>query len=63
MNQKQLLDKRIENLEKDRGTALQSEKDKYDQRFKDAYGLTPEEYQAQEAARICILNALSILSN
>ena len=52
LNQKQLLDKRIENLEKDRGEALQAEKDKYDQRFKDAYGLTPEEYQAQEAARV-----------
>jgi hypothetical protein len=52
LNQKQLLDKRIENLEKDRGEALKAEKDKYDQRFKDAYGLTPEEYQAQEAARV-----------
>ena len=52
LNQKQLLDKRIENLEKDRGEALQAEKDKYDQRFKDAYGLTPDEYAAQEAARV-----------
>lgn len=52
LTQKQLLDKRIENLEKDRGEALQKEQDKYVQRFKDAYGLTPDEYAAQEAARV-----------
>jgi hypothetical protein len=52
LSQKQLLDKRIESLENDRGEALQKEFDKYVEAFKKRYGLTPEEYEAQESARV-----------
>jgi hypothetical protein len=52
LSQKQVLDKRIENFEKDRAAALGEEKEKYEQKFKDTYGLTIAEYQAQESTRI-----------
>ena len=52
LSQKQVLDKRIENFEKDRAAALAEEKEKYEQKFKDTYGLTIAEYQAQESTRI-----------
>lgn len=52
LNQKQLLDKRIQNLENDRDDLLKKEKDKYDENFKKVNGLTPDEYEAQEKARI-----------
>ena len=52
LSQKQVLDKRIENFEKDRAAALAEEKEKYEQKFKDTYGLTIAEYQAQESSRI-----------
>jgi hypothetical protein len=52
LSQKQVLDKRIENFEKDRASALAEEKEKYEQKFKDTYGLTIAEYQAQESTRI-----------
>jgi hypothetical protein len=43
LTQKQLLDKRIENLNNDRSEALQKEKDKYDEKFRAKYGFTQEE--------------------
>ena len=52
LTQKQLLDKRIENLENDRSDALQKEKDKYDEKFRARYGFTQEEYERQESERI-----------
>ena len=52
LTQKQLLDKKIEDLENDRGIALQKEFDKYVEAFKKRYGFTPEEYEAQEEARV-----------
>lgn len=52
LTQKQILDKRISTLEQDRQAALDKEKQKYDQEFLDIYGMTEEEYRAQEASRI-----------
>ena len=52
LTQKQILDKRINGLEEDRATALDKEKEKYDQEFFDKYGMTEEEYRAQEESRI-----------
>ena len=52
LTQKQLLDKRIENLNNDRSEALQKEKDKYDEKFRAKYGFTQEEYEIKEQQRI-----------
>jgi hypothetical protein len=52
LNQKQLLDKRIQSLESDRDDAIQREKEKYEEAFKKVYGITPQEYEEQEASRV-----------
>ena len=52
LNQKQLLDKRIQSLESDRDAAIQREKEKYEEAFKKVYGITPQEYEEQEASRV-----------
>ena len=52
LNQKQLLDKRIQSLESDRNDAIQREKEKYEEAFKKVYGITPQEYEEQEASRV-----------
>ena len=52
LNQKQLLDKRIQSLESDREDAIQREKEKYEEAFKKVYGITPQEYEEQEASRV-----------
>jgi len=52
LTQKQLLDKRIEQLENDRADALTKEKEKFDAKFQEKYGMTLEEYQAKEAERL-----------
>jgi hypothetical protein len=52
LTQKQLLDKRLEGLENDRGEALQKEYENYVELFKRKYGLTPEEYEMNEAERV-----------
>ena len=50
--QKQVLDTRIQTLENERGDKLNAERSKYDNKFKETYGLTEEEYLQQEAERI-----------
>jgi hypothetical protein len=52
LTQKQVLDKRIQNLENERGDLLNAERSKYDNKFKEKYGLTEEEYLQQESERI-----------
>ena len=52
LTQKQVLDKRIQTLEDERGDLLNAERSKYDNRFKEKYGLTEEEYLQQESERL-----------
>ena len=52
LTQKQVLDKRIQTLENERGDLLNAERSKYDNKFKEKYGLTEEEYLQQESERI-----------
>ena len=52
LSQKQLLDKRIEVLEEERKQFLEKERIKYEDKFKQANGLTIDEYLQQEATRI-----------
>jgi hypothetical protein len=52
LTQKQVLDKRIQTLENERGELLNTERSKYDNKFKEKYGLTEEEYLQQESERI-----------
>jgi len=52
LTQKQILDKRIASLEEDRGKALDTEKEKYENEFLARYGMTEQEYREQEAARV-----------
>ena len=52
LTQKQVLDKRIQTLEDERADLLDAERSKYENRFKEKYGLTEEEYLQQESERI-----------
>ena len=52
LTQKQLLDKKLQEIDEERDKLLRAELDKYNNKFKEAYGLTEEEYLAQEALRV-----------
>jgi len=52
LTQKQLLDKRIEELESERAGLLDKEKEKFDAKFLEVYGMSLEEYKIQEAQRV-----------
>lgn len=52
LTQKQLLDKRIEELESERAGLLDKEKEKFDARFQEVYGMTLEEYKIKESERV-----------
>jgi hypothetical protein len=50
--QKQLLDKRIEELESEKAGLLDKEKEKFDAKFQEVYGMTLEEYRIKESERV-----------
>lgn len=52
LTQKQLLDKKIEELESERDDLLDKEKEKFDARFQEVYGMTLEEYRIKESERV-----------
>lgn len=52
LTQKQLLDKKIEELESERAGLLDKEKEKFDARFQEVYGMTLEEYRIKESERV-----------
>ena len=52
LTQKQLLDKRIEELESERDRLLDKEKEKFDAKFQEVYGMSLEEYKIQESQRV-----------
>jgi hypothetical protein len=52
LTQKQVLDKRIQDLETERGEKLDSERAKYETKFRDKYGMSEAEYMQQESERI-----------
>jgi hypothetical protein len=52
LSQKQLLDKKIQELEDERGKLLEKEKEKFDIKFQEKYGMTLEEYKIKESERI-----------
>jgi len=52
LTQKQLLDKRIEELESERAGLLDKEKEKFDAKFQEVYGMSFEEFKINEAQRV-----------
>ena len=52
LTKKQLLDKRIEELESERARLLDKEKEKFDAKFQETYGMTLEEYRIKESERL-----------
>lgn len=52
LTQKQVLDKRIQELETERGEKLDAERIKYENKFRDKYGMSEAEYIQQESERI-----------
>ncbi len=46
------LDKKIAELEAERDGLIQKEKDKYNKAFEDKYGMTPDQYESEEAQRV-----------
>jgi len=52
LTQKQLLDKRIEELESERANLLDKEKEKFDAKFQEVYGMSFEEFKINEAQRV-----------
>ena len=52
LSQKQVLDKRLQDLENERGEKLEAERIKYETKFKDKYGMSEAEYTQQESERV-----------
>jgi hypothetical protein len=46
------LDKKIEELNEERKLLIEKERDKYNKEFEDKFGMTPDEYEAEEAKRV-----------
>ena len=52
LSQKQILDKRLQDLENERGEKLEAERIKYETKFRDKYGMSEAEYTQQESERV-----------
>lgn len=52
LSQKQVLDKRLQDLENERGEKLEAERIKYETKFRDKYGMSEAEYTQQESERV-----------
>jgi hypothetical protein len=46
------LDKKIEELNDERNRLIEKEKDKYNKEFEEEFGMTPDQYEAEEAKRV-----------
>lgn len=58
LSPKEVLDKKIQELEDERARLIGEERKKFDQKFLEKYGMTLEEYKTQEAQRVDV-NELS----
>jgi hypothetical protein len=52
LNQKEILDKNIQQLEQERDNLIEKERQRYSKEFEKNYGITPEQYEIQESERI-----------